>query len=382
MIIDDSEAIIKQVAYLLKKNDFEVGFLLESSFVEERLEYEPVDLIILDVFMPGIDGISTLKKIKSNKKFKSIPVIMLTSDTNDALLEECFSLGASDFLNKPVKEQVLLTRVKNSLSNSIYLREIESKSLELEKSQNLITSLYKKILKELEEARITQHSMVALDFPKISGCEMTSFFKPVEQVGGDFISYEVVNDDRIDILFADVSGHGISSAMISCMSILAFKSAATRNNTPSDALRYMNNLLYGTVNNRHYVVGVYLIYNPYTLELSYSYAGHHPMILIRDEEVQELVGSGTGILMFKDTVLENYKFKLEPNDKLMLYSDGAVEIFGYKNTMFGFDGIKNSILKHKSFKGKDFLESIFMDMIEFSEKELKDDISMFLLEVH
>ncbi|MEM7182905.1 MAG: fused response regulator/phosphatase [Spirochaetota bacterium] len=379
LIIDDNAANVKQTMYLLHKNDFAIGYILEPKYAIERLLYEEFQLILLDVYMPEIDGVSLLKQIKAHEELKDIPVIMLTHDTDEDLLSKCLIAGAVDFINKPLNEKVLMARINTVIASREYIAEIKKQSEKIKKSESLITKLYSQILKDLDKARKTQYSLVSLEFPNFSSFALNSLYKPIDKVGGDFICFEHVGEDRVDCFFGDVSGHGISSAMVSCMAILAFKTAFAKKLYPKEALSFIHELLFPVVHN-HFIVGAYFTYFPKKQLLQYSYAGS-PLLLLRKNQIHTLEGDGTGLLMFSEVRLQEYSIQLNSGERVLLYSDGLIEVFNEKQEMYSYERFEESALKNVNHKGKVFLERILDDTLIFSNHNIKDDMAMLLLEV-
>jgi len=113
LIVDDDLGIRETFSKLLEKEGFDVITLGEGESVVETLRKNPVDLIILDIMLPGKSGIEVLKELKKDKELKSIPVIMFTAKDSEQTLKEAFEIGANDFIKKPVKSITeLLARIR------------------------------------------------------------------------------------------------------------------------------------------------------------------------------------------------------------------------------------------------------------------------------
>lgn len=113
LLVDDDPSIRKLLKAALRKNGYET---LECSSGEKALEIiakENLDAVILDIVLPEMDGLDTLKKIRNNHHSATIPVIMLTCKDSEAETVLGFELGADDCLNKPVRYHELLARLKN-----------------------------------------------------------------------------------------------------------------------------------------------------------------------------------------------------------------------------------------------------------------------------
>lgn len=125
LIVDDEFQVVQHVKELLLSFGHAFGFISKSSHLFQRLENDPCDLILLDVNMPEIDGLTLLKQLKAHSTFKNIPVIMLTGDTSDQLVASCFELGATDFINKPIHVSTLQARIESTLGATQAKEELE-----------------------------------------------------------------------------------------------------------------------------------------------------------------------------------------------------------------------------------------------------------------
>lgn len=129
LVVDDDHQVSEQIAVFLEPYGYDTLFLLEPEYLFQMLDEKEIDLILLDIHMPGIDGVSLLKQLKEHPVFHLIPIIMLTGDTDQRLLSECFEAGAMDFLHKPLREVELKARIKSALAIQGHIREIESINL-------------------------------------------------------------------------------------------------------------------------------------------------------------------------------------------------------------------------------------------------------------
>ena len=137
LVVDDDRKVLEQVRTLLSPHGYEVAFIAKAEFLFPRLESESFDLILLDINMPGANGIELLKQLKSDEAYKEIPVIMNTGEDDDKVLVECFNYGAADYITKPIKELVLRARI----SASIAAHKIQKQQIELEHRQSIQSKL-------------------------------------------------------------------------------------------------------------------------------------------------------------------------------------------------------------------------------------------------
>jgi two-component system, NtrC family, response regulator HydG len=125
LVVDDDPHVAEQITTFLDSLEYNSQFLLEPEYLFQMLEKKKVRLILLDIHMPGINGLTLLKQLKAHPAYWTIPVIMLTGDTNEKLLAECFETGAMDYINKPVREVELKARLNSALAIRNYISEIE-----------------------------------------------------------------------------------------------------------------------------------------------------------------------------------------------------------------------------------------------------------------
>lgn len=120
LIVDDEPKNIQLLGNLLKENNYDVEFALNGEKALEWLNSKLFDLILLDIMMPGEDGYSVCKKIKSDISKQHIPIIFITAKTETEDIVRGFEAGGSDYVTKPFKAPELLARVK---------KEVELKTL-------------------------------------------------------------------------------------------------------------------------------------------------------------------------------------------------------------------------------------------------------------
>ena len=120
LIIDDEAANVDALAILLGHEDYRVFRATSGEEGLGILEKEKIDLVLLDILMPGLDGFETLSRIRVHKKTKDLPVIFLTGLMRDALsMEHGFNLGVNEYLLKPIDSNELIVRVKSILRMTV-----------------------------------------------------------------------------------------------------------------------------------------------------------------------------------------------------------------------------------------------------------------------
>lgn len=163
LIVDDSKLNLSIARDMLKENYIQGSIAVAESGEEALniLDKMRVDIILLDIVMPGMSGIEVLKTIKNNDKYKNINVIMLTSVTDKSILKQCFELGANDFINKPIESTEFIARVKASIREVFYKISLDN-AFKTVSSQNEKLLETNKTLKETQFYIIQKEKIVAV----------------------------------------------------------------------------------------------------------------------------------------------------------------------------------------------------------------------------
>ncbi|MCH7868103.1 MAG: diguanylate cyclase [Myxococcales bacterium] len=138
LVVDDSEDNLALISMLLEKDGFDVTKARRGEESLELAAHRLPDVILLDIGMPGIDGVETCRRFKSNPRTESIPIIMVSANDEDEHILASLEAGAWDYVSKPVKKRILLARVRSALrikeaqdETARLLVELESRNEEL-----------------------------------------------------------------------------------------------------------------------------------------------------------------------------------------------------------------------------------------------------------
>ncbi|WP_324170558.1 diguanylate cyclase [Sulfurimonas sp.] len=170
LCIDDTEEnlfTIKSVIDTVASNNYELILCNSAHEGLDILLRQRVDLILLDIMMPEIDGFSAAKMIRSNKRTKEIPIIFVTAKKDDETIEECYKLGGVDYINKPFNHIELLSRISFHL-------ELKNKEVELKKEKNYaqgILDFQENIIVVTDGKKATSVNSALLDFYDMDSIE-------------------------------------------------------------------------------------------------------------------------------------------------------------------------------------------------------------------
>ena len=127
LVADDDPSVLESISGVLRDAGFEVHSATGRESLFKEMERAVPDLLLLDVIMPGTDGVQLLQELKSNQRFQDIPVLMVSSLSPDEMTEKTFGLGAADFIRKPFRPRELIARVQAQLRQHRILHDAQTR---------------------------------------------------------------------------------------------------------------------------------------------------------------------------------------------------------------------------------------------------------------
>jgi len=322
LIVDDTPTNIGVISGALKDcYHTKIATTGQKALALASAEDKP-DLILLDVMMPEMDGYEVCSRLKADPTTREIPIIFLTSQTSADDETRGFEVGAVDYVHKPFSPAVVRARVRSH----ILLREARAQLAEQLLALNT----------ELEMARKIQLSILPHELPKIAGLDIAVRFQPMASVGGDFYDFIRVDDTHLGILLADVSGHGLPSALIASMLQVALAAQVQHASEPGKVLAGLNKALCGKFT-ENFVTAAYLYVNIDKKTIRYAGAGHPPVVryLGSNSKADTVVENGIVLGMVDEATYEALELPLESGDRYVLYTDGIVEAADPNAELYG-----------------------------------------------
>ncbi|HSZ64297.1 MAG TPA: SpoIIE family protein phosphatase [Terriglobales bacterium] len=369
LLVDDAPANI-QIANSILKDTYKIRIATNGAKALELANTTPLpDLILLDVMMPGMDGYEVCTRLKIAEETRDIPVIFLTGQTEVEDETRGFNVGAVDYIHKPLSPAIVKARVQTHL----VLRGIR-KELALQ----LLT-----IQKELETAREIQLSILPEEIPRIEGLEIAARYIPMTAVAGDFYDFIVVDENRVGILVADVSGHGMPAALIASMLKIALAAQESHAADPAQVLLGLNQALCGKFQ-RHYVTAAYLFIDMQKGTLRYAGAGHPPLLLWhRSGGVRAVEENGLFLGKFPQAAYSFVELPLQPGDWALLYTDGIPETTNPSQIEFGADRFRQFLETDQSTLPDDLADRLLRELRRWSGRDSVDaDDDVTLVAIH
>ncbi len=264
-----------------------------------------------------------------------------------------------------------------------YLMRVEFLQQEeiVDKHQNLNT-LMNSMKVELRLAKHIQSQLFPGVCPYMKNVKIHSIYKPMEELGGDFYDYiRFVENNLIGIFISDVSGHGIPAALITSMLKTLNSMAGNNKFSPSAFLKYINLHIIGQIGD-NFLTAAYILYDSETRIMKISRAGHPYPLLLRNREIIHLKSKGGIIGINQNIDFEERTIILEPEDKIILYTDGLIEEINPRRIQFE-DYYFNEVLPSIMHKPIDEITMLsYQKLIEYKgDDRLSDDVCIVGLEI-
>jgi len=370
LLVDDAPANIQVVNSILK-DAYRIRVATNGPKALELAKGTPApDLILLDIVMPEMDGYEVCSRLKAAPETRDIPVIFLTGKTETDDETKGFEVGAVDYIHKPFSPPIVKARVQTHL----VLRGIREQ----------LAQQLQAIRSELETARKIQLSILPREIPRIVGLDIAARYVPMTAVAGDFYDFIVVDEKRLGILVADVSGHGMPAALISSMLKIALAAQAAQARDPAAVLSGLNQALCGKFQG-HYVTAAYALVDMEKRSICYAGAGHPPLLLRNrsNGSTREITENGLFLGSFPKATYSAVEVPFKEGDWGVLYTDGILEATDSSKQEFGADRFKLFLESHRDLGVDQFVDALLDELSNWSDRasgrEAEDDVTVLAI---
>ena len=323
LVVDDSE----DNRYTLTRRLAREGYTRVVTANDGRqalalLRAQPVDLVLLDIMMPELNGYEVLERLKADERLRHVPVIMISAVDEIESVVRCIELGAEDYLPKPFNPTLLRARV--------------GASLEKKRLRDQIVAHLGRIEHELATAREIQLSMVPSEFPAPTAdrpLEIYATLQPARQVGGDLYDFFWSDPQTLCLVIADVSDKGAAAALFMARTKTLIRLVATMLRTaaggapgPEAIITRVNEELCRDNPLGMFVTLFFGMLDVVSGELDFVNAGHPVPYVVAPGRVVPLHGARAKPVGIRPTLTyEPATTKLAPGECLFLFTDGITE---------------------------------------------------------
>jgi serine phosphatase RsbU (regulator of sigma subunit) len=238
------------------------------------------------------------------------------------------------------------------------------------------------IEQELQVARSIQQASLPEEVPTLEGWQLSPFYRPAKEVGGDFYDFHLLSEGRLGLVVGDATGKGVPAALVmstTCGMLQLASRALASSSSPGEVLEQVNETLLSRIPPNMFVTCFYAILDSKSARLSYANAGHDLPYLWHRGDAEELRARGMPLGLMPGMSYEEGGVSLREGNCVLFYSDGLVEAHNPQGEMFGFPRLRALIAKHgeKRSLGESLLEELYSFVGESWEQE--DDITLLTL---
>jgi sigma-B regulation protein RsbU (phosphoserine phosphatase) len=336
---------------------------------------------------------SKIDEILKMKEIDDINEPMIINRKND-FCKICEEIGIALIIPMMIKKNKMglmflgnrITRQDYSKSDIEYISSIASFAIiSIENSRLLKETIEKqKLEKDLELARSIQQNLLPTKFPKSSDYQIAAINRTAKMVGGDYFDIIELDNNRLLIAIADVSGKGIQAALLMANLQAFLKSIYKQNYKLNEASNFLNDLVSENTTNGSFITFFWGILDKRSKDFTYVNMGHNPPLLIRENSISKLKKGGMILGVLKTIIPYDFeKIELKSNDTLVLFTDGITEAMNDNNEEYSDERLEELCINNSKLEANEILSKILKDVENHSKNaEQSDDITCLVLKIN
>ena len=397
LYVEDNDIARKKTYNLFKKIFKEVHTASNGQDGLALYMKHKFDLVISDIVMAKLNGLEMVISIK--QVYKSQRVIFLSSYADINFLTQAIELGVDGFIFKPIVHDKLfdvlhkiLMQIKYTRENKQYkinledlvkqrTKELEVKNIILFKSLEEVKKA-KYLKEEMMIAQKVQQNFLPKEIPSSNKMQIATHFEAAQFVGGDYYDFFISSDDTINIVIADVSGHGLGPAINMssfrgiCRAILSTASSF------QEQVEHINDMVCSDAkNNSFFITAFFIKFYEKENKIAYIGAGHNDILYYnsKTDSLEHLRSISIPLGIFEARKYQALKKDISKNDFMVLYTDGLNEAINENQEMYGMHRLTETIKKNTKKTAVHLLNSITSSLENFiKEKEKNDDTTILI----
>jgi sigma-B regulation protein RsbU (phosphoserine phosphatase) len=371
LVVDDTPANIKILADLLRRDYLLSVATGGADALEIAFSRDRPDLVLLDVMMPEMDGYEVCRRLKADLRTRDVPVIFVTAMSEMDDETKGFSLGAVDYITKPLRPPIVQARV--------------AAHIELALARKTLAAQHKALSESLAVAADVQRSLLPKALPAIPGLQVAGRMTPCDAVGGDYLDF-LTGDDftgrGFGVAVGDVMGHGPAAALLMTAARASLRMRASRPGGVGEIVTDVNRHLVADLGDVERFMTFYLI-EIRDDAVTWVSAGHEPALIVDPESgtFTDLEGDGPPLGITPDLAFREHHAPFHvPGQILGLCTDGITEAWNPEGEQFGRERFKQCLLRHAHQDAGAILECVIRDVLDFrGGAPQTDDLTLVVL---
>ncbi len=348
LVVDDSEANRDALSRRLQRRGYAVTVASDGAQALALIAQGHFDLVLLDIMMPGLNGLEVLQRLRQTHPATELPVIMASAKDQSEDIVRALELGASDYVTKPIDFAIALARVRTQLALKRSVQQVLALEQRLSHRNAELEASNARMRQDLEAAAKIQAAFLPKALPALPGLNFAWSYQPCEALAGDFLNVCPLDDAHVGVYVLDVSGHGVAAALLSVTLSRVLSPAADADSVllrvggpseerlvpPAEVAERLNQKFPWDAATEQFFTIVYGIVDAKAGQFRYVSAGH-PGIVRLGREAEPKLHAAAGFPIGLGGGYEEHTLPLQPGDRLYLYSDGVTEAMSPDGHLFG-----------------------------------------------
>lgn len=396
LVVDDQPANLLALDALLDSLGENVVKANSGPEALKRLLDEDFAVILLDVFMPGMDGFETAALIRQRDQSRDTPIIFLTALGYDhASLFKGYSVGAVDYLVKPIIPDVLRSKVtvfadlfrktEQVKQQAELLRVLEHNEYERRLAEAKERFETERLREEIRLAREIQQKLFPASSLPLPGFDIGGASYPAEETGGDYFDYVPMLNGSLGIMVGDVCGHGLGPALLMAETRAYLRAFMLTRSDIGEIMALVNQALVRDVLDDRFTTLLLARLDPATRTLVHTSAGH-PAAYVLDASGRvklSLKSTGMPLGVMADVVFDPAPpVTLEPGELVLFLTDGIFEARAVDETTFGIDRALETIRTNRTKTAREIVSALYSRVCEFCRgRNQLDDMTVVVVKV-
>jgi sigma-B regulation protein RsbU (phosphoserine phosphatase) len=397
LVVDDNEANRDMLSRRLIRRGFSVTCAAGGHEALERITRERYDLILLDLLMPDMDGMEVLRTIRETRSPAELPVIITSAKDETSDVIAGLEAGANDYLTKPLDFAIVKARVRAQIKLKRAVERVHRLERDLAERNRALETANQRMQADLSAAARIQEAMLPASVPDRPQAKFAWMFKPCGDLAGDALNVFALDENHIAMYVLDVVGHGVAASLLSIavsrvltpernsfLVRLTNEPPGYRLLPPGEVAGQLNrrfpfdsgteqffSLLYGMIDLRTLEWRFVCAGNPGPIHVGRG--GAEPRVIAAHERLP--IGIG-------DRTYPEHLMKLEPGDRLFIYTDGIPEAMSPSKEPFGTQRMLDSLASSHALSLEESLESLWNEVERWRATSAgQDDASVVAVEI-
>lgn len=396
LLVDESRLQRRILSASLKRDGFEVSEAGSASDALGMCQQDMPDLVLSDWVLPDMDAQAFCQAFRDLPSDHYCYFVVLTAKSERDSVVKSLEDGVDDFLLKPVDAHELRARLSAAERILRMQRELTEKNRMITDTLSELQAVHDLVDKDLQAAKRFQDSLIkdrVVSFPQ---GRVSLLLQSSGHVGGDLVGHYRIDANRMGLFAIDVSGHGISAALMTAR-LAGYLSATSRDQNialipkkgggydalpPHQVIEQLNSLFLDEIETEHYFTMILAEVDIDAGLVRMAQAGHpHPLIQRASGAIEKIGQGGLPVGLVPGADYVEFVARLAPGDRLLILSDGPIECPNEAGDMLDDAGLQEMVTALAALRGEEFLETFLWRLQEYAgTAKIPDDVSGVLLE--